>query len=115
MFATVALYETTPGGVGKSWGKSMDAFHWSSLVCSGQSIDLCNLMVLCWGMCRSTLEGAGNTYDTIYRILLWSLLALYRGRWPTHDWQGQPLHAPQGRKYYEKSKKIKIKYDSVKG
>ena len=35
-----------------------------------------------------------STDDAIWKILLWSFRALAAGKWPTKDWNGQPLGEP---------------------
>ena len=60
------------------------------LVFSGPTL----LRNYCLWMCHQTLQctAAGHhTMNTFFRILAWSLNALYEGEWPTHDWNGEPL------------------------
>lgn len=60
------------------------------LVFSGPTL----LRNYCLWMCHQTLQctAAGHhTMNTFFRILAWSLNALWTGEWPTHDWNGEPL------------------------
>jgi len=76
----------------------MDIFHWVSLVAKGQTMDLQMFVFALFGVCRCILDGAGNTYNTAYRIIQWSFFWLYQGKWPTHDWDRRKLTGPQAGK-----------------
>ena len=84
-------------GVGKSWNKSMDVFHWTSMVARGMTIDFQMFIFALFGLCRSTVVGH-NTYDTAFKILYWSFYWMYLGKWPTHTWDGHEIRGPQAGK-----------------
>lgn len=39
---------------------------------------------------QSSGETAAGTKDIFFRILSWSLLAMWEGVWPSRDWRGVP-------------------------
>ena len=85
-------------GINRSWQKSVDAFSWSSLLASGQT-KLTNFLVfvaiqgiLCTSPDKSTM-------DEFWRVLSWSLNALYRGRWPTSDHNNEPIQNDDAGKF----------------
>jgi len=70
-------------GVGKSWGESCDIYNWGSLLASGGTVEITFLIWAVW--CHSVVTG---TKDLFWKILNWSLTALFFGRHPTHDYLG---------------------------
>ena len=85
-------------GINRSWQKSVDAYSWSSLLASGQT-KLTNFLVfvaiqgiLCTSPDKSTM-------DEFWRVLSWSLNALYRGRWPTSDHNNEPIQNDDAGKF----------------
>jgi hypothetical protein len=76
-----------PAGVGKAWNKSMDAFHWTSMLVHGATIDFQLYIFSLFGLCRRQ-EPTHNTYDAVFAVLRWSFYWLYMGKWPTHTWDG---------------------------
>ena len=49
---------------------------------------------------HSSLRGP-NTLKVALRIINWSLRALYRGTWPTLDWNNKPLNDPKATPLFE--------------
>ena len=75
-------------GVGKSWGKSVQVFSWTSLLSSGSTVRCCFLIyMLFWNLVVK--EVGRNVYDTFSRALCWSFDALYKGTWPATDCSGE--------------------------
>ena len=77
-------------GAGKSWCKMMDIFSWTSWFARGSTTD--NMFYI-WS-CFLPLMAKGeaitaDTYKTFFKILAWSFLWLWKGLWPTHDWNGR--------------------------
>ena len=75
-------------GVGKSWGKTFDVWHWTSLIGVGDTTALCFYIygIFCKLMSKQT---GSDTLEKFYLSLRWSLLAWIRGQWPSHDANGK--------------------------
>ena len=85
----------TVTGVGRSWGKQADAYTWSSLLTTGEAKTTNFLIWACYTQNISTAEGK-DTMDEFWTTLVWSLQALEKGEWPTHDKNGAPIDGPRG-------------------
>jgi len=81
-------------GVGKSWGKVMDAWQWSSILCGARSKQCVWLIFLVHQVLRGCLNGF-VTLDGVFKAMAWSFNAIYAGKWPTHNWDGVELHYPK--------------------
>lgn len=77
-------------GVGKAWGKMVDAWTWHSLLVSGHSLLTMMLIFCIHSALRSTLAGK-NTLDRVFGMMAWSFAALDKGEWPTLDWLGRKI------------------------
>ena len=88
------LWSYMYAGVGKDWNKSMDAFHWSSLVVRGATIDFQLFIFALFNLCRR-IATDHDTYVTVFKIMHWSFYWLYQGRWPTHTWNGHRIAGRQ--------------------
>jgi len=84
-------------GVGKSWGQSAACYNWSSCL-SNCSVLLKNFLVsfIYQGLMVKPSKDVNLTLDKFFKELHWSLLACYRGKWPTEDSDGNPLHDSKG-------------------
>ena len=60
----------------------------TSLFAQGTTVDFQYWIWGVWGQCVSSAPGM-LTYNTFFKILVWSLKALRAGKWPTHDWNGR--------------------------
>ncbi len=81
-------------GIGKSWGKVMDSWQWSSLLSHATS-KCCVWMIFCvHQVLRSSLNGF-RTLDEAFAAIAWSFNAIYNRRWPTHNWLLEPLNYPK--------------------
>ena len=80
-------------GVGHAWQKSFDCFSWGSLIGAGTCTLLMNWLIWVFPKTMKLKSAFGNTEKVFYRVLAWSLLALYEGKWPEFDWNGQPWPA----------------------
>ena len=76
-------------GVGKSWGRSVDAFTIQPLLSQLPGKFSTILLSLVWKGRRDT-----RTLPRMWQILVWSLTALADGRYPALDWRGQKF--PEG-------------------
>jgi len=73
-------------GVGRSWAKTMDIWSWTSCLVSTGTL-LSNFLIIgLYSAMLSKVPGA-DTEQAFYTALAWSLLALYRGKWPSSDWE----------------------------
>jgi hypothetical protein len=74
-------------GRGKKWCKFADIFSWTSMLASGPTIDI---MFFIWMSIASlSSKAAGqHTLHTFFTQLVWSLTALWEGRWPAADHTG---------------------------
>ena len=67
--------------------------EWDVLLCrrsvhaQSKTIDKTFLIWACWGH-RVARGAAKNTFDAFLKVLCWSLTWLWRGEWPTEDWDG---------------------------
>lgn len=74
-------------GRGKCWCKSMLTFQWLSLVGLGGTADR---MLWIWSVIEKYCSaGQNGTLDVYWRIISWSLYWLWRGLWPSQNWNGQ--------------------------
>ena len=71
-------------GVAKSWGRSVDAYTLQPLLSLLPAKFGTVLMALVWKGKRHA-----NLLPRLWKILVWSLKALFSGRWPSTDWQDQ--------------------------
>ena len=89
-------------GIGKGWSKSMTIFGWYSLVGLGKTK---SMLHYCWGFYDKLKKGdlEEGTLSDFFKILKWSLLAMYEGQWPRADYNGKvykvgtPEHSRAGR------------------
>ena len=76
-------------GVGKVWAKVFLTFQWYSLMAAATARSTTDLMMWIWGVWeRFCIPGELGTIDSFMVILVWSLHALFLGKWPSHDWRG---------------------------
>jgi hypothetical protein len=75
-------------GIGKSWGRSADCFSWASLVGGGSTIDV---YFYIYSVMGSLLTADGSTMSRVWDIMCWSLHALWLGKWPYTNWDGNPF------------------------
>ena len=75
-------------GIGKSWSKMFDIYSWGSILCTDGSTWQSLFLIL--GMHVSLC--CDHTYDEIWKIICWSLLALYHGKWPKKHWGDSVYH-----------------------
>ena len=71
-------------GVGKSWGRSVDAFTVQPLLSEMTAKYSTILLSLVWKGRRHP-----NLMPRLWEILVWSFQALAKGKWPSHDWRGR--------------------------
>ena len=75
-------------GCGKVWSKSMLAISWCSMLGKGSTIAFNFLIYSMFTTLAVDAFGPLNSNSRIFHIIVWSLLWLYRGLWPTHDVDG---------------------------
>eukprot|EP00969_Alexandrium_andersonii_P194990 8613828-Alexandrium_andersonii.AAC.1 len=80
-------------GVGQAWQKTMEVFSWSSLVGAGTCTLLMNWLVFMFPKKLAATSSMGNTRRSFFKIMRWSLQALWEGHWPARDWKGKPFAA----------------------
>ena len=78
-------------GVSRSWSKNCEAFSWSSCLSCGPTKIVIFLIYLIF---KSTVVASAgrDTMGDFWKLLTWSLFWLYRGTWPTHDSDDNPIH-----------------------
>ena len=89
----IALHgdEVPVTGRGKCWCKCMLTFQWLSLIGLGSTQDR---MVWVWSVIeRYCAPGNNGTLDVFWQIISWSLNWLWKGQWPSHDWNGNQFPA----------------------
>ena len=80
-------------GLGKGWGKMVDIFSVSSLLICAPTI-LRNLMVFLIFQHLICRDADHNTLDTAYRMFIWSFRAMWVGKKPKYDWNGEEMFYP---------------------
>ena len=78
-------------GIGKVAAKCLDVFSWTSLISSGKTI---NVNYYIWSVYHAIVSKADgrDTMDEFFKVLKWSLEAMYEGKWPTHNHKGCLIH-----------------------
>ena len=79
-------------GIGKGWSKMMDLFSLSSLLAFGPTI-LRNYLIFAVHQALQTTAEGSHTLKVFFRKLAWSLYWAYLGKWPTEDWNKQPINS----------------------
>ena len=74
-------------GCGKSWAKLAECNSWSSVLARGPT-EAINFCISFFFVCMAVSDRGRDTFDTMWKHIAWSLLALYNGYWPTHDADG---------------------------
>eukprot|EP00969_Alexandrium_andersonii_P335789 14841560-Alexandrium_andersonii.AAC.1 len=82
--------------VGKPGTRSFDTYSLQSLRSKGTSMEVLVYMFGIFDSCiaKAKEHGGVDTLDCIWRIVVWSLTALYEGKWPEKNWDGGPLTNP---------------------
>ena len=77
-------------GLGKSWAKLIDVWHWVSMLGQGGTLDMCMYIYSVYqrSLCKVLSH---NTYQWVQRKMAWSLYQLWTGKWSTHDDLGNPF------------------------
>ncbi len=74
-------------GINKSWGKSVDALSWCSLLSKGSTLTTNFLIYLMWW--QFVIDAANmNIWNAFTNKLAWSFYWLFVGKWPTRDENG---------------------------
>ena len=71
-------------GIAKSWGKMLNVFHWSSMIASGSTREMCMYVWAFWETYKSKTPGH-MTYHHFMQKLKWSFECLWTGRWSEKD------------------------------
>ena len=77
-------------GIGKGWSRVMTLFSWYSLLGQGATSDL---LIWVWGVYDKLLTGSlreehGSLFQ-FFKILRWSFMALWEGKWPSANHEGK--------------------------
>ena len=76
-------------GVGRPTTKSLDCYSWQSLLAFGPTMSIKMLISCIFEHNKfKHADGTERSMDDIWKIICWSLGALFEGRYPTHDWLG---------------------------
>ena len=78
-------------GIGKAWGRLMNIWSWTSLLCFSAPTILRNFLIFCIHQILQSPRAGHHTLDVVFRKMAWSFKWLWLGKWPTHDWDGHPL------------------------
>ena len=68
----------------------MDAWSWCSLLGTGSTLDF-NFYIFGFFSAMYSKSVGANTLGSFFKILCWSLQALWEGRWPSTDHHGRPF------------------------
>ena len=72
----------------RAGNESMEVLSWTSMLSSHATL-LSSYLIIC--LVKSVIKTVyfGNTWQAVWRIIIWSLNALSSGLWPSQDWQGR--------------------------
>ena len=84
-------------GIGKIWSRSALSFSWCSIAQNFLGGACSQIMLYIFALfekfvCPSTDQMAG-TMETFFKVLSWSLNAMWEGKWPEKDWTGKSFVA----------------------
>ena len=79
-------------GIGKSWGKMVNIWSMSSMLLLGPTI-LRNFLIWAIHQCLQSVVPGHHTANAFWKRLEWSMNACWEGKWPTKDWDGNPIHS----------------------
>ena len=91
-------------GVGRSWSKNVDVLSWASLLASGATLALFNLIFLMFDIIFCEIDGE-HSFQVFLRKLKWSLKACLAGEFPHADDDGIP-YAPGSRGFRLRGKPL---------
>ena len=74
-------------GVGKSWGKLMDSWSWSSLISKSRSKFSVFLIFCLPNAFRGT-----DTLGVVYQKMVWSFGRIWTGKYDMKNWDGSDIH-----------------------
>ena len=81
-------------GIGKIWSRSVLSFSWCSVIQNALGGSCETIMIYIFGLfekfAQSSGEAAAGTREIFFRILSWSLRAMWEGVWPSRDWRNVP-------------------------
>ena len=77
--------ECLPRGWAKPGKKTVQIWNWGSLLAHGSTLEIVFLIWLCW----LDIEARGKTFQKYWKVVCWSLRALWEGRWPSASWNDQ--------------------------
>ena len=72
----------------RAGNESMEVLSWTSMLSSHATL-LSSYLIIC--LVKSVIKTVyfGNTWQAVWKIIIWSLNALSSGLWPSQDWQGR--------------------------
>eukprot|EP00971_Amphidinium_carterae_P121777 2411319-Amphidinium_carterae.1 len=73
-------------GLAKSWGKSLNVVSMQGVLNKEQTCKA-HAILATWWKKRETPDSLA----LVWRVLAWSFEQLYRGKWPSTDWKGNPF------------------------
>ena len=76
-------------GVGKSWQQTITDFSFYSLLGQGKTADMLIFIYAFFDKLRTFAKDNSGTAHRFFEILRWSFQCIWRGTWPSHDWQGR--------------------------
>ena len=80
-------------GVGKSWSESMNVYSWASVVADTGTTAQNNFLM--FGIFSHLVSSWRQRFTMLrfWKLLVWSLTALYEGVWPTVDMEGVAINS----------------------
>ena len=88
-------------GVGKSWSKLVDVWSWGSILQTDGATNMSNFLIFAFYQMLATVE----TYDEFWKVLVWSLLQCWTGKFHDRDLNGD-LYEPGTLGFDRKGKEI---------
>ena len=82
-------------GVGKAWSKLLDIWSWSSLLSPGKNSKASMFAIFCIHAALRCVDKDHNTLDTVFKKMRWSFDAMWDGKHPRINWNGDPINSPK--------------------
>ena len=82
-------------GIGKSWSESMSCYSFNSIVAPGGNTLETNFVIFMVFEHLISRKGACRTMNRFWKVMKWSFTALFNGKWPTEDPDGNAILSAQ--------------------
>jgi len=90
--------------IGKAWGRSVQAYSWSSMLAQGPTTS-CNFLIFFIYKSLACKSDDRDTVGDFWKTLCYSLNWLFQGSWPLRDVNGEEFH-PDSIDYKMRGKRL---------